>query len=438
MLITLKEVRYLNLLVFFLSFIFLIIFGVPIFFSLTFSSFLYFFLHGNLSIVTIMQRLLNAPDSFPLLAVPLFIMAAEIMNTGGITSRIFNFANQIVGHKKGGLGHVNVVASIIFSGMSGSAIADAGGLGLIEIQSMREENYDDDFIIGITGASSLIGPIIPPSVPAVVYGAIANVSIGGLFIGGIIPGLIMGLSLMLMITIIAHKRNYPVRERANLKEILVAFKDAFFPLLTPMIIIGGIWLGFFTPTEAAFIAVLYALILTMIIYREIKIKDLPSLILKTAEKVAPAIIIVCGASIFGWILNFERVDQFLINALFGISDNIYILLIIVNIFLLFIGMFIEPVAAILILVPILNPLSQALGMHPVHFGIMLIINLMIGLMTPPVGFILYILSTVADVPFERVVRTTFLFLIPILITLGLVTFIPGLVLYLPRLLGWAL
>jgi tripartite ATP-independent transporter DctM subunit len=385
-----------------------------------------------------MQRLLNAPDSFPLLAVPLFIMAAEIMNTGGITSRIFNFANQIVGHKKGGLGHVNVVASIIFSGMSGSAIADAGGLGLIEIQSMREENYDDDFIIGITGASSLIGPIIPPSVPAVVYGAIANVSIGGLFIGGIIPGLIMGLSLMLMITIIAHKRNYPVRERANLKEILVAFKDAFFPLLTPMIIIGGIWLGFFTPTEAAFIAVLYALILTMIIYREIKIKDLPSLILKTAEKVAPAIIIVCGASIFGWILNFERVDQFLINALFGISDNIYILLIIVNIFLLFIGMFIEPVAAILILVPILNPLSQALGMHPVHFGIMLIINLMIGLMTPPVGFILYILSTVADVPFERVVRTTFLFLIPILITLGLVTFIPGLVLYLPRLLGWAL
>ena len=421
---------------FFVILVIMIFVGFPIYVCLTGASLIYFLLNSNVSMVIFIQKLMNAPNNFTLLAIPFFILAAQIMNRGKITDRIFKFSTSLVGHFCGGLGYVNVLSSVIFSGMSGSATADAGGLGLVEIKAMRDANYDDDFIIGITAASSTIGPIIPPSIPFVLYGALANVSVGGLFVGGVVPGIIMGLSLSVMVFLFSKKRHYPISKRVSLKEIVLSIKSTFLALLMPMIILGGIWGGFFTPTEAAFISIVYALILSLFIYKSIKFKEIPSLMLDTIKLTAPAIILVSAANIFGWIMIYEKVDQLFMNAVFGITHNRYLILLIINAILLFLGMFVDVISSIMLVLPILGPISTALAIHPIHLGVIVVLNLMIGLLTPPVGGLLYILSSVTKIPCNKITIMVLPWIIPLVIVLLLVTFIPDLVLFLPRLLGF--
>ena len=412
------------------GFLLLVIIGFPIVFSLAITSFLYLQVY-SIALSTIAQRMVVGINNYALLAVPFFILAGNLMNTGGVTRRLFRFASAMVGFIPGGLGHANVLASMIFAGMSGAAIADAGGLGTIEIQAMKEEGYEANFAAAVTAASSTIGPIIPPSIPLVIYASIASVSVGRLFLAGAVPGLLMGLALVIMIYVISKRRNYPVHARFSLKEAGLSFLDGFLPLLTPAIILGGILFGVFSPTEAAIVASFYALVLGMLVYKEIRLKDLAKIILDTVRTTSMVVFIISAASIYGWLLGREQVPQGVARLLFAISENPHVIMLIVIGFLMIIGCFLETTAALILLTPILVPPVMLLGIDPVHFGLVMVLTLMIGLITPPVGVVLYIISSVAKVPFEEVTRATAPFLIPLLIVLFLVAFIPGLVMFLP-------
>jgi tripartite ATP-independent transporter DctM subunit len=421
--------------IFFLSFIILMILRMPLYLCLIASSSLYIFLNPNVSMMSALGKMINAPNSFTLLAVPFFIFAGQVMNLGGVSGRIFGFANVLVGHLRGGLAYVNVLASMIFAGGSGSALADVGGLGLIEMKAMKEQGYEDDIVLGVTGASATVGPIIPPSIPFVVYGAMANVSIGALFLAGIVPGILIGLTLCVYIFLLARKRNYVPHRRASLKEIGKSFTGAFAALMFPVIIIGGIWIGFFTPTEAAFVSAVYGIGISIFLYRDFKFKETVNLIRETIQMVGPAIAVVVGAALFAWIMTYEKVDRIMVQAIFGISTNRYVVLLLINFILLFLGMFIEVVAAIMLMLPILMPITNTIGVHPVHLGVILVLNMMIGLMTPPVGFSLYMLSTASGISFGKTVKYCLPWLVPLLIALLLVTYCEPLVLFLPGLLG---
>jgi tripartite ATP-independent transporter DctM subunit len=372
-------------------------------------------------------------DSFPLLAIPFFIMAGSLMNSGGITNRIYDFALALVGWLKGGLGHVNIVGSVIFAGMSGTAVADAGGLGNIEIKAMRDHGYSVDFSVGITGASSTIGPIIPPSLPFVIYGVMANASIGKLFAAGVIPGLVMALTMMIMVTYYAHTRGWHRDAKFSIVALWQTFKRAFLPLLTPIILVGGMTTGVFTPTEAAIAATVYAIFLGMAVYRTLSLKKLIKVSLETAETTALILLIVAGASIFGYLITLTKVTDNVSALVLSITTTPWIVLLLVNIFLLIVGCFMETIAAITILVPVLLPLMDKIGVDPVHFGLIMVLNLMIGLLTPPVGMVLYILARVANISFERATKACLPFLIPLLVSLALVTYWPSMVMYLPNL-----
>ncbi|MFB3819689.1 MAG: TRAP transporter large permease [Candidatus Methylomirabilales bacterium] len=423
--------------VFFLCLVAMLALGFPIYLALTGASLLYIALHPDLSLLLAVQRMVGAPDSFALLAVPFFILAGQIMNTGGVTDRIFRFATCLVGHFRGGLGYVNVLASVIFAGMSGSALADAGGLGLVELKAMRDEGYGDDFSLGVTGASSTIGPIIPPSIPFVIFGAVGNVSVAGLFIGGLLPGLLMALALSAMVFLVARRRGYPVRPRASATALWAAFRHAGLALCMPVILIGGIWGGIFTPTEAAFASILYALLVTGVVYQDLAFSHLPALVVETLRMVAPAMCIVAGASLFGWIMNYEKVDQALMRLLLGITSSPVVVLLIVNVVLLVLGMFLEVISVIMLVLPMLQPLVSVLGIHPIHLGVVMVLNLMIGLLTPPVGFVLYILAAISGRDLGYVVRAVLPWILPLLAALLLITLFPELVLFLPRLTGFA-
>jgi len=413
---------------------FLLTIGIPIALALGIPSLIYIFIEGEIPSFAAIQIMVGGANSFPLLAIPFFIFAGNLMNTSGVTQRIFDFANKVVGHIKGGLGHVNVIASIIFAGMSGAAIADAGGLGAIEISAMRKASYNDSLTIGITAASSTIGPIIPPSMIVVIYSVVASTSIGRMFAAGIIPGLIMGLSLMVLIYILADKYKLPVEKRASFKEIIIALKRAFFPLLTPAIILGGIFFGIFTPTEAAAIASLYALVLGIIVYRDMDLRGVYKAVKASMITTIQVMFIVVSATLFAWILAKEQVPQTIASFILGITDNYYLVLFSINILLLIVGMFMETVAAVNILVPVFLPIIEALGIDPVQFGVMMILNLMIGLLTPPFGTVLFVLSGVAKVSVEYVARSTFIFIIPLLVVLILIVLFPQFSLFLPNII----
>lgn len=417
---------------FFTMWILLLLFGMPIFFSLGLISLIYLMSHHEI-LLSVPQRLTMTADSFPLLAAPFFILMGNLMNTAGVTRRIFNFANCLVGHIKGGLGHANVVASMIFAGMSGAAVADAAGLGTIEIEAMKEGGYDVDFAAAITAASSTIGPIIPPSLPLIIYGVLANTSVGGLFIGGVVPGVLMGLSLMIYVYFYAHDKNYPRHPFPKFREFFQIFREAFLSLLTPVILLGGIFSGVFTPTEAAAVAAFYALILG-VVYRELRITDLPEIILRTIETNAVVMALVMTASLFGWVITRAQIPQMMGKFLIGISTNPLVILLILDVFLLFVGCFMEAIAAQMILIPILLPVILRLGISPIHFGLVMVLNLMIGTLTPPIGVVLYVTAKVANISFERVTKTTFPFLIPLLIVLLLITLFPKLTMFLPSIL----
>ena len=415
------------------SFFLLIILRVPISFSLLISSLIYLTGAGISPIVAVQRMAMGIGDSFPLMAVPFFILAGNIMNSGGITRRIFDFANKVVGHITGGLGHANILASVIFSGMSGTAIADAGGLGAIELKAMKEAGYDEDFSLAITGASSIIGPIIPPSVPAVVFGVIAGVSIGKLFIAGIIPGIIMAFAMGIFVYVESKRKNYPKTKKATSTELAIAVKESFFTLMTPVIILGGIIGGVFTPTEAAMIAVIYSLILSFA-YKEIGIKDIPRLLLETINSTVSVMLIVSCASLFAWILASAQVPQMLASFFLDTLPNKYVALLVINLLLFVAGTFMETISAITILTPVLMPVVVNFGIDPVHFGIVMILNLMIGLLTPPVGMVLYVLAGVSKVPFERISRVIWPYIVVLSIVLLVITYVPDIVLFLPNLL----
>ncbi len=411
----------------------LILIGAPVAVALAGSSLIFVLLSGQVPDVVVLHRMVNGVDSFPLLAVPFFILAGNLMNTAGITNRIFGFALAAMGWARGGLGHVNVGASVIFAGMSGAAVADAGGLGTIEIKAMKDHGYDLDFAVGITAASSTIGPIIPPSLPMVIYGVMAGASIGQLFAAGFVPGLLMAVALMLMVAYYARVRNYPRDAKFSLLGLWHAFTHAFLSLMTPVIIIGGMMAGLFTPTEAAIAACAYALVLGAVIYRTLTWRRFLRVSFDTIETTAVVMFIVAAASIFAWILTSSRVTEHFAGLILQVSDNPYIVLILINLILLVVGCFMETIAAITILVPVLLPITNHLGIDPVHFGVVMVLNLMIGLLTPPVGMVLYVLSRVSGLPFERCVTATAPFLVPLLVVLALITFIPALTLWLPTL-----
>ncbi len=420
-----------ELTIMFITLAVMLIIGVPVAVSLGMASLIYVIM-SDLPDVVVFHNMTNGINSFPLLAIPFFILAGHLMNTGGITTKIFNFARALVGWLPGGLGHVNVGASVLFAGMSGAAVADAGGLGNVEIKAMRDAGYDVDFSVGVTAASSTIGPIIPPSLPLVIYGVMASVSIGELFAAGLIPGLLMAVSLMIMVAWYAKKRDYPKDDRFDLCNLWTSFKRAFLPLLTPGIIIGGIVSGAFTPTEAAVAAVFYALFLGLIVYRSLTWRHLIRVSIDTIETTAAILMIVASAAIFAWILTANQVANTLGDTLLGITTNKQAVLLIMMVMVLMIGLFMETIAAITILVPVLMPIAAQVGIDPVHLGIVVILNLMIGLLTPPIGMVLYVLAKVAGISFESCVKATMPFLVPLITVLMLIVFFPQIALFLPE------
>jgi len=381
------------------------------------------------------SKMAFSANNFTLLAIPFFLLAGKLMNTGSITTRIFKFCNTLVGWLPGGLGHANVAASIVFAGMSGSAVADAAGLGTIEIKAMEDQGFDTEFSAAITAASSTIGPIIPPSIPLIVFGVSAgSVSIAKLLIGGVLPGLLVGVCLMIMVAYFAIKRNYPRSAFPALKAVWDDFKLSFFPLLTPVILIGGILSGVFTPTESAAVASLYAFLLTVFVYRELKWMEFLNILRDVAKETASIMVIVCASSLYGYLLIRTQLPAAFMNMIFSITTNKLAILLLLNLFFLIIGCFMETNAALIILTPILAPLASNLGIDLVHLGVMVVLNLMIGLLTPPVGMCLYATSKVAGISLDRMIKAIVPFYLPLLVALLLVTFIPEITTYLPNLL----
>ncbi len=462
---------------FFGSFLAAMATGIPIAIAMAIGSLAYIWLSGTIPPLTVVHRMVGGVDSFPLLAVPFFIFAGNLMNSAGITNRIYDFALALVGWMKGGLGHVNVVGSVVFAGMSGTAVADAGGLGTIEIKAMKDHGYPVEFAVGITAASSTLGPIIPPSLPMVIYGVQANASIGKLFAAGFVPGIVMALFMMFMVAWYARVRNYgadiafswPRMGGAFVELLAVAvvalalfrlwgdqelgglFKfglplaavlvvdrwmkfRAFMALLTPVILIGGMASGLFTPTEAAVAAVAWALFLGFVWYRTLNWRMLVKISMDTIETTATVLFIVAAASIFAWVLTTTQVTEAIAHWVLSISSEPWVFLLLANLFLLFVGCFMETIAAITILVPVFSPIIAKLGIDPIHFGLVMVLNLMIGLLTPPVGMVLFVLAKVSKLSFERTVVAIAPWMLPLFATLILITFVPEVVLWLPRLL----
>jgi tripartite ATP-independent transporter DctM subunit len=413
----------------------LFVLGIPVGYSLGVAGLLAYLseLGSRVNIPMLSQRMQYGVNNFLLLAIPLFILAAKLMNTAGITTRLFNFARLLVGSLPGGLGQSNVVASLIFAGMSGAAVADAAGLGQVELKAMRDAGYDRDLSVAITAASTTIGPIFPPSIPMVIFALVAEVSVGRLFLGGVIPGLLMTGALMIMVACYAHRSGVPRTLFPGMLELLKSFSHAFLPILTPIILLGGIWSGEFTPTEAAAVAVAYALLLGALAYREIGLKDLGRIFVATARETAAIGIIICAANFFGWLLLRTGLTITIAASITGFTTNPLLLLLLINLFLLVIGCFMETVVAILIITPMLMPVIAKVGIDPVHFGVVMVLNLMIGLLTPPFGVVLFVMTGVSGLPFERVVRATLPFIVPLLVVLALITVFPWLVTWLPRL-----
>jgi len=397
----------------------------------------YCWLNGGIDSLMIIQKMFNSLDNFVLLAIPMFMLAGILMNTGGITDRIFYFCKALVGHHKGGLAYVNVLASFIFSGMSGSALADVGGLGQVEMKAMADEGYDDHITLGVTAASATMGPIVPPSIPMVLYGSAASVSVGALFSAGILPGIVVALVLCVIISFVAKRNHYPVHERASLKEIFRRFVKSFWALLMPVVIMGGIWCGYFTPTEAACVGITYVLVVQIFIYKDLKVKQIPKAVSDAVTGIVPALAIVSAIALFGWVMQFEHLGTTILNAVLAISTNKYVVLLLLNIVLLIMGSFVGSVPIILMFIPMFLPLTQAVGINPVHLGVVVVLNLMIGLMTPPVGQSLFMIASVTKKDFGYVVSYTWRWLIPLFIALLIVTYWEGLVLWIPRILGLA-
>lgn len=425
------------LIIFFGLLLALLILGVPAGYAIGVTSVVAFTIkwgYGALSFGLLAQMLVYGINRFPILAIPLFLLTGAIMNASGISDRIFAFAQSLVGHIRGGLAHVNVLASFIFSGMSGAAAADVAGLGQIEIRAMVKAGYDREFSCAVTGASATIGPIVPPSIPLIMYGVLANASITKLFVGGIIPGLLMVASLMAFCAYIAKKRGYPKGENFSSHRVVLAYRRAFWPLMTPVIIIGGIWSGIFTPTEAAAVAAVYALLLGVLVYRSLAMGELIKLLRRTAVDSSAILFVLAAAMIYNNALTRTQAPQFVTDLLFSVTDSSFVILVLLNIVLFIAGMFMSTAETILLLTPLIAPLLPLFGIDLVHFGILMVLNLMIGQLTPPFGIVLYILARVGEIEFHRLVRALLPFYLPLFAVLLLILFYPPIVTFLPNLI----
>lgn len=456
-------------------FLFLMSGGLPVAMAMAGASLVYILFTQSSPPFVVIHRMVSGIDSFPLLAVPFFILAGNLMNNAGITNRIYNYALALVGWMKGGLGHVNVVGSVVFAGMSGTAIADAAGLGTIEIKAMKDHGYSTEFAVGVTAASATLGPIIPPSLPFVIYGMMANVSVGALFLAGILPGIMMAVLMMLTVAYFAHKNGWGADvkfEWSRLSKALVetavvigwplllwlligklgfppqvtvaaalvalfaadkAFNfQAVLPIMTPVLLIGGMTTGIFTPTEGAIAACVWALILGFAWYRTLTFRSFVKVCLDTVETTATVLFIVAAASIFGWMLTATGVTTDIAKWVLDFTKEAWVFLLLANLLMLFVGCFLEPTAAITILVPILVPIATQLGVDPIHFGLVMVLNLMIGLLHPPMGMVLFVLARVAKLSVERTTMAILPWLFPLLGSLIVITYFPKLVLWLPK------
>ena len=401
--------------------------------ALGLSSLVYFFSEG-IAGVAAAHTMINGLNSFTLIAIPFFILAGHLMNAAGFTERIFALARAIIGWAPGGLGHVNIGASVVFAGMSGAAVADAGGLGAVEVKAMRDAGYERGFAVGVTAASSTIGPIIPPSLPLIIYGVVAEVSIGRLFAAGLLPGLLMAVALMIMVHWTAVRRGFRREAAFSMGVALRAARAAVLPLLTPIIIVGGIVFGIFTPTEAAIAAVAYTVLVGAFIYRSLNFRVLIDAIVATIETTAAVLMIVASAALFAWVLTANQVADGIAGGLLAMTTDKTQVLLVIMVMVFAVGFFMETVAAITILAPLVLPVALAVGIDPVHLGIVFVLNLMIGLLTPPVGMVLYVLAKVSRTPFEECVRATLPFLVPLVAVLLLLVFVPDIALWLPELI----
>ncbi|MDD0839039.1 TRAP transporter large permease [Curvibacter sp. HBC61] len=457
-------------------FLFMMAGGLPVAIAMAGASLVYILFTGNLPPFVVIHRMVSGIDSFPLLAVPFFILAGNLMNNAGITNRIYNYALALVGWLKGGLGHVNVVGSVVFAGMSGTAIADAAGLGTIEIKAMKDHGYGTEFAVGVTAASATLGPIIPPSLPFVIYGMMANVSVGALFLAGILPGVLMAVAMMVTVAYFAHKNGWGADVKFEWPRVFKALAEtavvigwplavwaavthgglpaqatvlgallllfaadklfdfqAVLPIMTPVLLIGGMTTGIFTPTEGAIAACLWAMVLGFAWYRTLRFRMFVKVCLDTVETTSTVLFIVAAASIFGWMLTATGVTTSIASWVLGFTKEPWVFLLMANLLMLFVGCFLEPTAAITILVPILVPICQQLGIDLVHFGLVMVLNLMIGLLHPPMGMVLFVLARVAKLSVERTTVAILPWLVPLLGSLVLITYCPQLVLWLPRL-----
>ena len=411
----------------------LIFLGVPIALALGLTSVGFYVLLGDFQILAMLpQRMFSATTGFTLLAIPFFILAGTLMNTGGITERIFRFANACVGHVRGGLGQVNVLASLFFSGMSGAAVADAAGLGQVEMKAMADKGYDPEFSAAITAASSTIGPVFPPSIPFVLYASITGVSVSKLFLAGVVPGVLMAIALMGAVYIMALRHKMPRADRIDWVELWHSFRGAALSLLTPVIIISGIFGGLFTPTEAGAAASAYAMFLSMVVYKEITPRQLPGIFWDTLQHTIRVMFVIAAAGFFGWLLIHQRVPDALVASMLGLSDSPAIILAIVVAILLVLGMFLEGIAVIVLTVPLFAPVMQQIGVDPVQFGVIMIMCSMLGLLTPPVGMVLFAVSSVAKMPIGQLSRALIPYLIGLSLVLLLVVAVPAVSTWLPN------
>ncbi len=404
--------------------------GFPLFASIGLAAFAFVTL-GGVSMAIVPQKMVQAMNSFPIVAAPLFILMGNILAAAKLTDRIVAFASSIVGALRGGYAHASIVTSMIFAGMVGSAVADAAGSGAIEIRSMKQAGYKPETAAAITAAAATIGPIIPPSLPMVIYGVTADVSVGRLFLGGVVPGVLMGLSLMAMVMLVARREGMVGHGFEGFAKIGRTFIDGFWALMAPVILLGGMFSGYFTPTEAAAVACVYALLLGLLIYRTFDIRKLPDILVETAETTGLVMVLVMTAGALGWCMSISRVPQTIAPALVAAIDNPLVFLLVCNVLLLLVGCFMETLAALLILIPILAPAAHSFGVDPVQFGLIMIFNLILGTVHPPIGVVLFVVSRIAGVSFETMSKAILPWLVPLLIVLIGITVWPPLTTWLP-------
>lgn len=418
------------------SLILLILLGIPVAFSMGLATLIAFTLHDSWGmIIVIAQRMYSGSTSFVLLAIPFYILSGLLMNGGGLTRHILHSAEMLVGRVHGGLGHVNVLVSMLFSGMSGSSVADASGMGVVEMEMMEKGGYDKKFSAAITAASSTIGPIIPPSIPFVIYGALTGASVGKLFMAGLIPGAFMGIALMVTVYILAKKRSYPRSDkRYQTKEKLFGLLNALVPLGSFFIIIGGISFGVFTPTEAAIVACVYGLIIGFLVYKDLTIKKLPAILTETIKGSIRVIFIIAVAAAYAYALTIMRVPQRLSAALVSVAEHPWLFLLAVNALLLLLGCFMETISIMTLVVPILLPIIKSIGIDPIHFGVVMTLNLMIGQLTPPMGVCLYSVASITNLSIKDIIGELWPYLLALFVVLLIITFVPSIVMLLPNLM----